>query len=140
MKKSIEFSESEISVLRAVFTELYGGSSKAIISISNHPECELEELSAQIRENIRAKHYIWEFEESEWREIYDFINAVIYGLGPFELEMLTRHTIYEILQTNLRICTSLWGAYGGASWVEKYQSYHPWHCNKNSQDTHKETK
>ncbi len=123
---SIVFDRKELSVIISAIAEYSGGSFKAMERISG--------LSDELMQDIEKK--IEQFHEQagkqpdctvtlakqEWKMVYDSINAMIYALGPFELELLWRNTPFDVLETNQKICTAVWGAYGGQKWTDKYES------------------
>ena len=57
-----------------------------------------------------------ELSEEHWRIVYESINALLYGLGPFELFTLKGMELHEVCNLNLKICSHVWGAYGGCKW------------------------
>ena len=120
---AVEFAiELSVFELRAALASLHkcgGGSAHAMYSISGHGADAVVAVRTKLRELRASGATVCSLAESEWRVVYDSVNAVLDALGPSELHTCTGSEIGEVLQTNLTIAAGVWGAYGGASWIEQ---------------------
>jgi len=115
---SVTLSIDQIKFATGALAEMYGGSADAFIKISNRSKSDLESAMQELEAIASGSNPHTRMAESSWRTIYDAINAAIYALGPFELTTITGFSLAEAAEVNLKICSSAWGAYGGASWTE----------------------
>ena len=128
MQYSIEFDGKELKfVCVHVWGEVFGGGSTAAIQAVLGDQVEAARvLGVQLEAIYRAQFpkdslagdaaISIELSEPRWRLVYDSINAVVYGLGPFELSTCTHLNLAEACNLNLKICSSVWGFYGDADW------------------------
>lgn len=123
---SIAFERRELSVIIAAIAEYGGGSCRAmerISGLSGQLMQDVEQKIEQFREQAKKQTLCTiTLAEPEWKMVYDSINAMIYALGPFELELLWGNTPFDVLEANQKICVAVWGAYGGQKWTDKYES------------------
>ncbi len=118
----IEFDPREMQVIWSALIEYGGGSSYVMGRISSHSTETISPIYEMVKECRTLNVNSLALAEDQWRVIYDSINATIYALGPFELEICTGCGLIDILQTNLTIATHVWGAYGGARWSDYYKA------------------
>ena len=119
---TINLSNIEERVISASLGEYYGGSSLTLRDISGYSIEEVESTLKHWNEEYKENHNTATLTNKDWKLIYDSVNAVIYALGPSELETCTGLVPLKFLQTNLNIASKLWGAYGGAKWEDYYSS------------------
>jgi hypothetical protein len=118
MNIAIALDNHEQRFLTTVLLEVFGGGSTVVIQKilgSAHWEVARylrEPVQSQVDRGLASI----ELTAEEWRVLYESINAVVYGLGPSELQTCTGYNLPEVCNINLKICVSLWGAYGGRKW------------------------
>lgn len=117
MSINITFNEREQHFIRFIFVEVFsGGSTRPIQKIlGTHIDAAIDleaKLSSQSKQGLASISLT----AKEWRVVYESINAVIYGLGPHELQTCTGKSLQEACNINLKICVAVWGAYGGMGW------------------------
>jgi len=116
---SIKLSKEDRSIISMCLMQYYGGTWEVMESITG-----LKDTDAEFLEKIFDSRE-WTNEEvslgeKQWRMIYDSINAVLYALGPSEVEMIVGYGPLQLLQTNLTICSKVWNAVGNSKWTEHY--------------------
>ena len=116
---SVRLSKDQMNFVRRSFAEVGGGSSGEFLRIANRSKEDLESAGQEFDVAISVSSIKVRMSEASWRTVYEVINATIYALGPFELSTVTGFGLQEAAETNLRICSAVWGAYGGASWLDK---------------------
>jgi hypothetical protein len=118
MNIAIALDNHEQQFLATVFREVFGGGSTATIQkILGSAHLEIARyLRATVQLQVDGGLASIELTAEEWRVVYESINAVVYGLGPGELQTCTGYDLPEVCNINLKICVSLWGAYGGRNW------------------------
>jgi hypothetical protein len=118
MNIAIALNNPEQRFLATVFREVFGGGSTATIQkILGSAHLEVARyLRATVQLQVDRELASIELTAEEWRVVYESINAVVYGLGPGELQTCTGYDLPEVCNINLKICVSLWGAYGGRNW------------------------
>ena len=110
----IAFSNEEQRFLSFVFTEVFGGgSTRSIQAVLGEHVAAAKELQPEIRRQYEADAEFFELTESQWRVMYESLNAVIYGLGPGKLQTCTGYFLHDACNLNLQICKHLWGAFQG---------------------------
>lgn len=113
-KIRIEFSPLGLSCLAFVFVEVFGGgSTTAIQRILGDSTEAARALEPIVRTQADLNSPYLELTEAQWRTMYESLNAVIYGLGPAELHILSSDGLAEVADLNLIICSKVWGAYRG---------------------------
>jgi hypothetical protein len=117
---SVSLSAEQAEFIRSLVAEAHGGSAKEYLRILNHSRGELDAAAEEFESALVTSSDHIRISETAWRILYDAINAAIYALGPFELSTITGFSLREAAETNLRICSSVWGAYGGASWLDTH--------------------
>jgi len=110
----IEFEPKEQQFLAFVFMEVFGGGSTGAIQrvLGEHVEA-ARELEPVVKAQSESDSDSLELTESQWRIMYDSLNAVIYGLGPTELQTCTGRYLHDACNLILRICDAVWGVYRG---------------------------
>jgi hypothetical protein len=116
---SVTLTEDQIKFAMGALAEMYGGSAQVFLKIINRPEEDLKSARQELESAFLQSNTHINMPESSWRAVYEAINAAIYSLGPFELSTITGYNLAEAAEVNLKICSSVWGAYGAASWLEK---------------------
>ncbi len=117
MTTTIEFEQSQQKFLFSIFSEVFdGGSTQAIQNILGDRVAEAKQLRNSVETQVKKDAKSIKLTNERWRVIYESINAVIYGLGPFELQTLTGCDIQDALNINLRICSQVFGVYGKVTW------------------------
>jgi hypothetical protein len=110
----IPFTEREQRFLSFVFTEVFGGgSTQAIQTVLGDAVPGVRDLQPVVRLQSKSETEFIELTESQWRVMYDSVNAVIYGLGPGELQTCTGQYLHDACNLNLRICSHVWGVFQG---------------------------
>ncbi len=110
----IPFSQREQHFLSFVFVEVFGGgSTRAIQTVLGDHVSAARELQPLVRLQSESESEFIELTESQWRVMYESMNAVIYGLGPCELETCTGMYLHDVCNLNLRICSHVWGVFQG---------------------------
>ena len=111
---SIGFTKRQRRFLTSALVEVSGGGSTKVIQATLGTELEaVERLEKKIGDQ---PHSTVSLSSSEWRTLYHSINAVVYGLGPFELDTCTGMRLADVCNINLAICSAVWGVYYGAQW------------------------
>ena len=118
---TIELSATDVHVISAGLAEYGGGSASDIATLSGHDDRAVQPIYKKIERLRVSDANELSLTEAEWRVIYDSVNAALYALGPFALELCTGCSLVDLLQTNLHITTSVWGMYGGAKWADYYE-------------------
>lgn len=118
---TVELKTWELGCIRSALGEYGGGSAHELRALSGHDIRYGDSLSGLVKAAVAQGTHHLTLTEEDWRIIYDSLNATIQALGPVELEAVTGHTPLEMLQTNLTIAATVWGAYGGAKWADFYQ-------------------
>jgi hypothetical protein len=120
---TIALTKQEQRFLSWVFMEVFGGGSTGSIQniIGHHVEA-ARQLRPKVKLQSESEASSIELTVNEWRVMYESLNAVIYGLGPTELETLTNHSLNDACDINLKICAAVWGAYSGMTWAEAQRS------------------
>lgn len=91
-----------------------GGSTTAIQRILGDSTEAARELEPIVETQSESDSEYLELMKTQWRTMYESLNAVIYGLGPAELNNLTgEDSLAAAADLNLRICSGVWGAYRG---------------------------
>ncbi len=122
MSISIKLEPKQRQFLNQVFHEAFDGGSTAVIQGVLGDQLEpATALKATIEHQVGTsqadtKSAAVALDKEQWRVVYDSINAVMYGLGPFELQTCTGVPLQDALNVNLRICAQVWGAYGKMRW------------------------
>lgn len=117
----IEFTQREQQFLSFVFIEIFGGGSTAAIqavlgdSVSQAKDLH-DEVRMQVAKNENGAGSPIALSASQWRTMFESVHAVVYGLGPSELQTCTGLELHETANINLKICNAVWGVYGGSSW------------------------
>ena len=117
----IEFTKPEQRFLSFVFMEVFGGgSTRAIQSILGEPHVAAAKiLGENVDQQAKSEADYIELSEPQWRVMYESLNAVIYGLGPCELQTCTGQYLHDACNLNMRICAHVWGAFEGKyQWAE----------------------
>ena len=116
----IPFTEREQHFLSFVFTEVFGGGSAQVIqTVLGDAVSGARELRPVVRRQSESETEFIELTEPQWRVMYESINAVIYGLGPTELQTCTGQYLHDACNLNLRICSHVWGVFQGKyEWTE----------------------
>ena len=115
---TIEFTERQRHFLTSTLVEVSGGGSTKAIQATLGTELEsVERLENKIGDQPRSTVSL---SSSEWRTMYHSINAVVYGLGPFELHLCTGMRLADACNINLAICGAVWGVYSGAKWNDEH--------------------
>ena len=116
----IPFNTTEKHFLSFVFMEVFGGgSTKAIQAVLGQYAPDAQELEPMVRQQSESGMDFVELTATQWRVMYESINAVIYGLGPAELHTCTGQSLHDACNLNLRICSHVWGAYQAKyEWAE----------------------
>ena len=116
----IPFTQREQRFLSCVFMEVFGGgSTRAIQTVLGDHVSGARELQTVVRLQSESENEFIELTELQWRVLYESINAVIYGLGPNELQTCTGQYLHDACNLNLRICSHVWGAFQGKyEWAE----------------------
>ena len=116
----IAFAAEEQRFLSFVFMEVFGGGSTgAIQAVLGEQVSAAKELDPEVRQQFEAGREYMKLTEPQWRVMYDSLNAVIYGLGPTELETCTSQHLHDACNVNLRICEHIWGVFRGKyEWAE----------------------
>ena len=116
----IPFTEREQHFLSFVFTEVFGGgSTQAIQAVLGDAVPGARELRPVVHLQYKSESEFIELTELQWRVMYESMNAVIYGLGPGELQTCTGQYLHEACNLNLRICSHVWGVFQGKyEWAE----------------------
>ena len=116
----IPFAQREQHFLSFVFTEvLGGGSTRTIQTVLGDHVSGARELQPIVRLQFESETEFTELTEPQWRVMYESMNAVIYGLGPGELQTCTGQYLHDACNPNLRICSHVWGAFQGKyEWAE----------------------
>jgi hypothetical protein len=118
---TIAFNKREQHFLSFVFTEVFsGGSTSRIQNIIGHHVEAARQLRPKVKLQSESESLSIELTANEWRVMYESLNAVIYGLGPHELQTCTDYYLHEACDINLKICSAVWGAYGGMTWAEAH--------------------
>ncbi|MEM7583470.1 MAG: hypothetical protein AAF560_08830 [Acidobacteriota bacterium] len=110
----------EMRVIRAALREYGGGSAASVRRLSGHDRSTRDSPWGTVDSAVKEGANELTLSEGEWRLVYDSINATIYALGPNELETVTGYNLLEMLQANLTIASSVWGAYD-AKWADHYR-------------------
>jgi hypothetical protein len=115
---AIAFEQQDQIFLANVYGEVLGGGSTQIIqNILGHSYLETaEQLAIKVRSQANSAAPSIALTAEEWRVMYESINAVIYGLGPSELQTCTGYNLPEVCTINLKICAAVWGAYPDRQW------------------------
>ncbi len=109
----IKLSPEEASFLRSCLVEVWGGGSvKEISRIFNRDKTIAQNIHKQLKQPSES----YQFSDTDWRIIYDAVNATIYGLGANELQIITGNSLIEAVNTNQKIASVVWGCYGGCLW------------------------
>ncbi len=115
--KVVSFGPAQIEFVLGCFKEAAGGSQRAWRALFGE---ELENLRAPVEAfrsaQSEGRTHVG-LSEDDWRRVYSAVNATIYALGPFELQTITSFDLGQAADTNLRICSDVWGAYGKATWA-----------------------
>ena len=116
----ITFTKRQQRFLSFVFTEVFGGGSTlAIQAVLGDAVSDARELRPLVRLQSESETEFIELTETQWRVMYESMNAVIYGLGPGELQTCTGQFLHDACNLNLRICTHVWGVFQGKyEWAE----------------------
>ena len=110
----IPFTAREQHFLSFVFTEVFGGgSTQAIQAVLGETVSGARELQPVLRLQSESETEFIELTEPQWRVMYQSMNAVIYGLGPSELQTCTGQYLHDACNLNLRICSHVWGVFQG---------------------------
>ncbi|NNF05456.1 MAG: hypothetical protein HKN21_01720 [Candidatus Eisenbacteria bacterium] len=80
-KIEIELTDREINLISSSFNEYGGGSAAAMERLSGHTAEELVAVRERFQELRQVGTNLVSLRESEWRVIYDTINATIYALA-----------------------------------------------------------
>lgn len=120
-KISIKLSARDRSVIYMSLSEYGGGSASAMRRISGHAAQTISEVDRLYQDFWDSEQSVLSLSESQWRVIYNSINATVCALGPFELETCTGCEPIDMLETNLTIASKVWGAYGGVRWSDYYK-------------------
>ena len=119
MAIAIPFNDREQRFLAFVYVEIFGGgSTEAMQKILGEQLEKARSLAPKIKDLASDETPYVELTAEEWRVMYDAVHAVIYGLGPHELSICTGNYLREACDINLKICTAVWGAYGGMKWMD----------------------
>ena len=116
----ITFTKRQQRFLSFVFTEVFGGgSTQAIQAVLGDAVSDARELRPLVRLQSESETEFIELTETQWRVMYESMNAVIYGLGPGELQTCTGQFLHDACNLNLRICSHVWGVFQGKyEWAE----------------------
>ena len=77
-----------------------------------------QNLRPVVRQQAESDSEFIELTETQWRVMYESLNAVIYGLGPV-LQTCTGQHLHDACNLNLRICQNVWGVFQGKyEWAE----------------------
>ena len=116
----ILFTAREQHFLSFVFTEVFGGgSTQAIQAVLGDTVSSARDLWSAVRLQSESESEFIELTEPQWRVMYESMNAVIYGLGPGELQTCTGQYLHDACNLNLRICSHVWGVFQGKyEWAE----------------------
>ena len=116
----IPFAGKEQHFLSFVFMEVFGGgSTRSIQTVLGEYVSDARELEPIVRQQAKSETKFIELTEAQWRVMYESMNAVIYGLGPGELQTCTGQNLHDACNLNLRICSHVWGAFQGKyEWAE----------------------
>ena len=110
----ITFTKRQQRFLSFVFTEVFGGgSTQAIQAVLGDAVSDARELRPLVRLQSESETEFIELTETQWRVMYESMNAVIYGLGPGELQTCTGQFLHDACNLNLRICSHVWGVFQG---------------------------
>lgn len=113
----VELSQSQQKFLIRVFAEVFGGgSTTAIQNVLGDQVDAARLLESHLRELVALDAKTISLSDVQWRTMYEAINAVIYGLGQFELDTCAGFDLQQACNTNLKICAAVWGVYGGSLW------------------------
>ena len=111
---TIEFDAEAQRFLALVFVEVFGGGSTAAIQTILGDSVEAaRELEPIVKAQWKSDSGYLELTQSQWRIMYESLNAVIYGLGPTELQTCTGTYLHQAANINLKICSAVWGAFFG---------------------------
>ena len=92
----IAFSPEEQRFLSFVFVEEFGGGSTgAIQAVLGEHVPEAQELRPIVQQQANSDAEFIELTEQQWRVMYESMNAVIYGLGPGELQTCTGQFLHD---------------------------------------------
>lgn len=116
----IPFTEREQHFLSFVFTEVFsGGSTGSIQAVLGEQVPDARELKPAVQQHTQSDTEFIELTEAQWRVMYESVNAVVYGLGPSELQICTGQSLHDACNLNLRICSHVWGVFQGKfEWAE----------------------
>ena len=118
MAIEIELSQAEQQFLSSVFLEVFeGGSTSAIQNVLGDQVELARELRPELEKLVARKPKTLSLNKSQWRTVYESLNAVVFGLGEFELDTCTGIGLQQACNTNLKICVAVWGVYGGSQWI-----------------------
>ena len=113
-KIRIDFDARTQRFLAFVFMEVFGGGSTAAIQkILGDFVDVARDLRPIVKAQSESDSEYLELTASQWRVMYESLNAVIYGFGPGELQTCTGTYLHEAANINLKICSAVWGAYLG---------------------------
>ena len=114
---SIAFPDHQRRFLSTSLLEVFGGgATNAIQSVLGSETEAARLLEPEINRQVKNSDLPITLSSENWRTMYHAINAVIYGLGPAELQTCTGLYLSEIANINLKICGAVWGAYDKAQW------------------------
>ncbi len=121
----IKVKRDHLFVIAEAVAECVGGyAARSLQNITGLSKLEMrawEEVFCEKME-CRDEEITLGFLSDDWFKIYHCINAVIYELGPEELQMITGHRVQEFFSVNRRIYSVLFGRYCGALWDENTNS------------------
>jgi hypothetical protein len=93
----VPFSEADLGIVQSALVESFAGYAGGFLpGFLNTDKTELERLSGIVKD-CSARGMKLALSERDWRLIYEVINAVMYELGPEELETITGHELNEFL-------------------------------------------